>query len=160
VTVVGEFHYVHHAPDGTPYADPNETGRAMIAAAGEAGIRITLLDACYLHGGIERFRDETVDAWAQRVSALEETDRVRVGAAIDRIRAVEPDEAVVVADWAGSRPLHAHVSEQPAENADCADRFGATPTALMPVSPTFTAVHATHLTEEDVARLAPATICL
>ena len=160
VTVVGEFHYVHHAPDGTPYADPNEAGRAMIAAAGEAGIRITLLDACYLHGGIDRFRDTSVDTWVRRVAALDDGDLVRVGAAIHSIRAVTPNEAAVVADWAGDRPLHAHVSEQPAENADCVERFGATPTELLPISPTFTAVHATHLTEKDVARLAPATICM
>jgi hypothetical protein len=50
ITCVGEFHYLHHGPGGTPYADPNELGRAMITAAGEAGIRITLLDTCYLAG--------------------------------------------------------------------------------------------------------------
>ena len=160
VTVVGEFHYVHHAPDGTPYADPNKAGRAMIAAAGEAGIRITLLDACYLHGGIDRFRDTSVDTWVRRVAALDDGDLVRVGAAIHSIRAVTPNEAAVVADWARDRPLHAHVSEQPAENADCVERFGATPTELLPISPTFTAVHATHLTEKDVARLEQATICM
>ncbi len=164
ITVVGEFHYVHHAPDGSPYADPNETGRALLAAADEAGIRITLLDACYLHGGIERFRDADVEAWAERVAALDDgdRDRVRIGAAIHSIRAVHPDEAAAVGAWAASsgRPLHAHVSEQPAENADCLARHGATPAQLLPVSERFTAVHATHLTHADVARLAPATVCL
>ena len=52
VTAVGEFHYLHHGPGGVPYGDPNEMGRALIAAAADAGIRITLIDACYLHGGI------------------------------------------------------------------------------------------------------------
>ncbi|MEV4420432.1 formimidoylglutamate deiminase [Patulibacter sp. NPDC049589] len=160
ITVVGEFHYVHHAPDGRPYADPNETGRAMIAAAAEAGIRITLLDACYLHGGIDRFRDADVHSWAERVSALADDDLARIGAAIHSIRAVDPDEAAVVAAWAGTRPLHAHVSEQPAENEDCLARHGGTPTQVLPVSDTFTAVHATHLTDADVARLGAATVCL
>ncbi|WP_035130431.1 formimidoylglutamate deiminase [Conexibacter woesei] len=160
VTVVGEFHYVHHAPDGTPYADPNETGRAMIAAAAEAGIRITLLDTCYLHGGVDRFRDADVHGWAERVDGLKDDDNVRVGAAIHSIRAVEPDEAAVVGAWAAGRPLHAHVSEQPRENAECLERYGATPAALLPVAENFTAVHATHLTDEDVERLSVGTICL
>jgi cytosine/adenosine deaminase-related metal-dependent hydrolase len=78
VTAVGEFHYVHHAPDGTPYEDPNAMGAAVIAAARDAGIRITLIDACYLHGGIDeelsagqrRFSDGTAERWAERVDAL------------------------------------------------------------------------------------------
>jgi formiminoglutamate deiminase len=51
ITAVGEFHYLHHAPGGVPYADPNAMGEALIAAAGEAGIRITLLDTAYLSAG-------------------------------------------------------------------------------------------------------------
>ena len=78
ITCVGEFHYLHHAPDGTPYDDPNAMGRAVLAAAAEARVRITLLDACYLHGGIERFRDADAGAWAERVDAA--------GGAPDRAR--------------------------------------------------------------------------
>ncbi len=78
ITAVGEFHYLHHAPDGSPYADPNAIGRAVIEAAAEAGIRITLLDTCYLRGGAgeelnevqRRFSDGTAAAWAERVDAL------------------------------------------------------------------------------------------
>jgi formiminoglutamate deiminase len=160
ITVVGEFHYVHHAPGGTPYADPNETGHAIVAAAAEAGIRLTLLDACYLHGGIDRFRDASAEAWAARVDALRDDETVRVGAAIHSVRAVDPDQAALVATWAGGRPLHAHVSEQPAENAECLARHGGTPSSVLPVSDTFTAVHATHLTDADIERLGVATICL
>ena len=128
ITVVGEFHYLHHAPGGAPYADPNALGRAVIAAAGEAGIRIVLLDACYLHGGSARFRDASAEAWAERVAQLE-----GAGAAIHSVRAVDPAAARVVADWAAARgaPLHAHVSEQPAENAFAARELGATPTAVL-----------------------------
>ncbi|MDP1849385.1 MAG: formimidoylglutamate deiminase [Solirubrobacteraceae bacterium] len=165
ITLVGEFHYLHHGPGGTPYADPNELGRAVLAAAGEAGLRIVLLDTCYLHGGSPRFRDASAEAWAQRVSQL---DGAAVGAAIHSVRAVAPDAARVVAAWAAGRsaPLHAHVSEQPAENAFAAETFGATPTVVLgeagALSERFTAIHATHVSEADIALLggAAATICL
>ena len=166
ITCVGEFHYLHHAPDGTPYEDPNAMGRAVLAAARAAGLRMTLLDACYLHGGIERFRDRDAAAWVERVDALAERGPARVGAAIHSVRAVDPDAARVIAEWAADRPLHAHVSEQPKENEDTLARHGRTPTALLAdagaLGEHFTAIHATHLTDEDVALLggAGATICL
>jgi len=163
MTLVGEFHYLHHAPGGAPYTDPNELGRAVIAAAAEAGIRIVLLDACYLHGGSARFRDASAEAWAGRVSQLD-----GAGAAIHSVRAVDPDAASVVAGWAAARgaPLHAHVSEQRAENAFAAGNLGATPTAVLEragaLSERFTAIHATHPTADDIAMLgaAGATVCL
>jgi formiminoglutamate deiminase len=164
VTAVGEFHYLHHAPGGVPYDDPNEMGRAVSEAAEEAGIRIVLLDACYLHDGSARFRDASAEAWAERAAALDAT----AGAAIHSVRAVEPAEAAVVAAWAAQRraPLHAHVSEQPAENAFARERFGATPTELLheagAIGARFTAVHATHMQGTDIARLGTqgATVCL
>ena len=163
ITAVGEFHYLHHAPGGAPYEDPNAMGQALIEAAREAGIRITLLDACYLHGGIgeevdavqRRFSDGSAEAWAQRVSALEVGEGARQGAAIHSVRAVDPDAAAVVAALAAQRswPLHAHVSEQPAENEDCLAAYGRTPTAVLAeagaLSERFTAVHATHLADRD-----------
>ena len=166
ITCVGEFHYVHHAPGGAAYEDANAMGRAVLAAAAEAGIRITLLDACYLQGGIERFRDADADAWAQRVDQLDDGPAARVGAAIHSVRAVDPGSARAVAEWAGPRPLHAHVSEQPAENEECLAAHGRTPTELLSdagaLSEGFTAVHATHVTDTDVGLLgaAGATCCL
>ena len=167
ITLVGEFHYVHHAPGGRPYDDPNAMGTAVLEAAAEAGIRITLLDACYLHGGIDpdpvqaRFFDPDVEAWADRVDAVStRAVHARVGAAIHSLRAVQPDNAAEVARWASRRsmPLHAHVSEQPAENEACLEVYGATPTALLhfdgALSDRFTAVHATHVSPEDIALLA------
>jgi formiminoglutamate deiminase len=136
----------------------------VIAAAAEAGVRLTLLDACYLRGGTERFRDADAGAWAQRVDALGEGPRVRVGAAIHSVRAVDAQSARAVAQWAQGRPLHAHVSEQPAENQECLAEHGATPAAVLAaagaVSERFTAVHATHLTDEDVALLGAGCVCL
>jgi formiminoglutamate deiminase len=163
ITAVGEFHYLHHSPGGEPYEDPNAMGRAVIEAAAEAGIRITLLDTCYLHGGFgeepegvqRRFSDGSVEAWAQRVSALETGPVARVGAAVHSVRAVDPGSASVVAALTAQRswPLHAHVSEQPAENEGSLAAYGKTPIAALAeagaLSDRFTAVHATHLDESD-----------
>ena len=177
ITAVGEFHYLHHAPDGTPYADPNEMARAVLAAAGEAGIRITLLDTCYLHGGFDeplagpqlRFGDGDADRWAERVEALGEPGHgARLGAAIHSVRAVDPRSAAAVATWSASRsaPLHAHVAEQPAEVEACRAAHGRTPAALLDecgaLSERFTAVHFTHASGPDVRLLgsAGAACCL
>jgi formiminoglutamate deiminase len=168
ITLVGEFHYLHHGPGGQPYSDPNEMGAAVIQAASEVGIRVTLLDACYLHGGLEpdpvqqRFFDRDVAAWTERVDALSAKDHARIGAAIHSMRAVQPESASQVVRWTDQRsvPLHAHVSEQPAENQACREVYGATPTALLhyegALSERFTAVHATHVNEEDIALLGAA----
>ncbi|MEX2550812.1 MAG: formimidoylglutamate deiminase [Nitriliruptoraceae bacterium] len=179
-TSVGEFHYLHHGPDATPYPDANEFGEAVIVAAREAGLRIALLDTCYLASGPgrptegvqRRFDDGDADRWADRVGALasrhaEERDVV-VGAAIHSVRAVPAEQLPVVASWASERdvPLHVHVSEQPAENEACFAAYGCTPTELLSeagaLGPRTSAVHATHVSAGDLARLgtAGATICL
>jgi formiminoglutamate deiminase len=167
ITAVGEFHYLHHGPGGTRYEDPNALGNAVIEAAREAGIRITLLDTCYLHGGIGqepdgtqlRFSDGSAEEWAERVDGLEPGDGARPGAAIHSVRAVDPEAAAQVAAFSAERswPLHAHVSEQPAENEDCVSAYGITPTVLIAqagaLSERFTAVHATHLVDADLEML-------
>lgn len=170
ITCVGEFHYLHHDPLGRPYADPNTMAGAIVEAASAAGIRLTLLDTCYLHGGIgaelndvqRRFSDGDAERWAGRVEALAPTATMRVGAAIHSVRAVDPASVSVVADWAANRhaPLHAHVSEQPAENEQCLAAYGRTPVEVLAgagaLGDRFTAVHATHLTDRDVGLLAGA----
>ncbi|PZR99673.1 MAG: formimidoylglutamate deiminase [Candidatus Nephthysia bennettiae] len=168
ITAVGEFHYLHHRPGGEPYADPNQTGRALAAAAEAAGLRITLLDTCYLRGGLDgrplegaqlRFGDHSAAAWAERVNALGDGPRLRVGAAIHSVRAVDEPSMAAVARWAAERrtPLHVHLSEQPAENRDCRAATGLTPTALLEragvLGPRTTAVHATHLERRDIEML-------
>ncbi|GAA4788098.1 MULTISPECIES: formimidoylglutamate deiminase [Streptomyces] len=165
VTAVGEFHYVHHAPGGTPYADPNAMGEALIAAAAEAGIRITLLDTAYLSAGFGeppgphqlRFSDGTAEAWAGRAAALKESPHARIGAAVHSVRAVPADQLATVAAWAAERaaPLHVHLSEQTAENEACLAAHGCTPARLLAdhgvLGPRTTGVHNTHLTDEDIA---------
>lgn len=161
-TSVGEFHYLHHQPDGTPYDDPNAMGLALVAAAEETGIRLRLLDTCYLSAGFGsppegvqvRYSDGDATAWAQRMLMLPETAR---GAAIHSVRAVPEDQLATVVGAATGLPLHAHLSEQPKENADCLAATGRTPSRLLHdhgvLGPMSTAVHATHLTPEDIAML-------
>ena len=170
IAAVGEFHYLHHGPGGEPYADPNEMGNRLMEAAAAAGIRITLLDTCYLRGGIDapldqvqlRFADADADSWAARVEALEPKAGARIGAAVHSVRAVDPESAARVAGWAatGEAPLHAHVSEQPAENDACRAAYGRTPTELLSeagaLDGRLTAVHATHVTEDDIRLLGEA----
>jgi formiminoglutamate deiminase len=167
VTAVGEFHYVHHAHGGTPYADPNAMGEALIAAADEAGIRITLLDTAYVSAGFGqppnhhqlRFSDGSAEAWAERSSLLKDRDHARIGAAIHSVRAVPAGQLATVARWAEERraPLHVHLSEQTAENDACQAAHGCTPTRLLAdhgvLGPRTTGVHNTHLTDEDIALL-------
>lgn len=176
ITTVGEFHYLHHSPGGRPYAEANAMGEALIAAASDAGIRITLLDACYLTGapgqplaGSQlRFGDGDAAAWADRVSALTGSDHARIGAAIHSVRAVPVDQLATVADWAAARgaPLHFHLSEQRAENEACQQHHGCTPTELLArhgaLGDLSSAVHATHLTDGDIAALGSSrtTICM
>lgn len=170
ITVVGEFHYVHHRPGGQPYGDPNAMGLAVRQAADEAGIRLTLLDTCYLEGGLNggghvelhpgqrRFSDGTVDAWAARMAARRPgTDRVRLGAAIHSVRAVRREDLPKVVEAAGGLPLHVHLSEQHGENLACQMYYGATPTQLLDEAGALgahsTAVHATHLEDHDIELL-------
>jgi formiminoglutamate deiminase len=170
ITAVGEFHYLHHGPDGRPYADPNAMGAALLAAAAEAGIRITLLDTCYLAAGPgrppagvqHRFSDGTAEAWAARVRGLSTSDGGRLGVAVHSVRAVPPDAIAVVAAFAAERdlPLHVHLSEQPAENEAALAAYGRTPTAVLAdagaLGDRTTAVHGTHLNEDDRRLLAAA----
>jgi formiminoglutamate deiminase len=168
ITAVGEFHYLHHDPAGRPYADPNAMGEALAEAARRAGVRLTLIDTCYLRAGLDgrplagaqvRFGDGDADAWAERAGAFRERPGVRVAAGIHSVRAVDEPAMATVAAWAAGRgaPLHLHLSEQPAENQACLAATGRTPAALASsagvLGPRTTAVHATHLTDEDVTRL-------
>jgi formiminoglutamate deiminase len=168
ITAVGEFHYLHHDPAGRPYADPNQMGEVLIEAAGRAGVRLTLIDTCYLRAGFDgqalagaqvRFGDGDADAWAERAGALRDRPGVRVAAGVHSVRAVDPAAMTTVAAWADGRqaPLHLHLSEQRVENQACLTATGRTPAALAEsagvLGPRTAAVHATHLTDEDVALL-------
>jgi formiminoglutamate deiminase len=169
ITSVAEFHYLHRAPTGAAYADPNVMGEAVRQDAADAGIRLTLLDAAYLAGGLDadghrplddvqrRFSDGDIETWATRVGSLAPDARTCIGVAIHSVRAVPREAFATVRAVAGERPLHAHVSEQAAENDACRAFYGVTPTMLFAeagvLGSTTTAVHATHLSSEDLAQL-------
>jgi formiminoglutamate deiminase len=160
ITAVGEFHYLHKRG--------NELGEALIQAAGEVGLRITLIDACYLRGGLDgsalddaqkSFSDGNAERWAARVDRLKDADGVRIAAAIHSVRAVDPASMRTVAAWARGRatPLHVHLAEQPAEVDECKAVEGCTPAELLEregiLGPDLTAVHAIHLDEHDISLL-------
>jgi formiminoglutamate deiminase len=164
ITVVGEFHYLHHQADGRPYTEPNAMGDALVAAAGEAGVRLTLLDTCYLAAGIDsapegvqiRFSDGDAHGWASRAAAVAPAPHLRVGAAIHSVRAVPREQLATVVQIADEHgwPLHAHVSEQQAENQACLAAYGKTPVQLLDeagaLGPRTSLVHVTHLGLDDV----------
>ena len=138
-------------------------GDALIAAAGEAGIRITLLDTCYLAGGLtgeghtapdavqQRFSDGSVGGWLDRMSLRTQprAATARVGAAVHSVRAVPKPSLEEVGAWVEGQPIHVHLSEQPAENIACEMFYGCSPTELLAdtgvLRPDVTAVHATHV---------------
>ncbi|MCW2931799.1 MAG: formiminoglutamate deiminase [Actinomycetia bacterium] len=178
VTCVGEFHYLHHQADGTPYDDPNETANRLIDAAAAAGLRTTLLDTCYLAGGLEpdgtplplagvqrRFGDGSAAGWAARMAGFGCDGlgmlgpHARIGAAIHSVRAVPPEQMPEVMAWSHHHgaPVHVHLSEQPLENTATHAAWGKTPAEVLEdagvLGPRATMVHATHLTERDIALL-------
>ncbi|WP_375390323.1 formimidoylglutamate deiminase, partial [uncultured Amnibacterium sp.] len=173
-TAVGEFHYVHHRPDGRPYEPPHAMELALAEAARAVGIRLVLLDACYLSADVDgralapeqrRFGDGTAEGWLARWHALREAigddPLVTVGAAIHSVRAVPlPAIERIIAALPAAVPLHLHLAEQPRETAAFLALHGETPAAALDrlgvLSPRTTLVHGTHLSPEDVARVGAA----
>ena len=168
-TQVCEFHYLHHQPDGTPYADPATMSLALIEAAREAGIGLTLLPVLYMTGGFDgralserqrRFGFD-VDGYLRLVERLHkmENSALRVGMALHSLRAVSPDalRAVVESPLADG-PLHIHIAEQIGEVQDCLNVRGARPVEWLfdnaPVDARWCLVHATHMTADETRRLA------
>ena len=172
---VGEFHYVHHRPDGTPYEDPNAMAIAVAEAARAVGLRIVLLPAAYHRAGWDggdlpptpgqrRFCDPDADAYLGRVDALRAwaADRpgVSVGVAAHSIRAVPASWLEAIAAYAEREGLvrHVHAHEQPREVAECRAEHGLTPAALLDrtgfLGPRTSIVHGIHVTADDIALLA------
>ena len=168
-TSVCEFHYLHHAPDGRPYADPAAMSRALIAAARDTGIRMTLLPVLYMTGGFDgralsvrqqRFGHD-VEGFLRLLQTLraEENPTLRIGSTFHSLRAV-PEAAMreVLAELPADAPVHIHISEQIGEVQDCLALRGARPVEWLQqnfeVDPRWTLVHATHLTEAETRQLA------
>jgi formimidoylglutamate deiminase len=169
-TSVCEFHYLHHAPDGRPYADPAAMSQSLIAAARDTGIRLTLLPVLYMSGGFdgrplgERQRrfGHSLEAYLSLLQALRalESPMLKVGVAFHSLRAVPPPAMAAVLDSVGdaAMPIHIHVAEQVGEVQDCLALRGVRPVewllANAPVDARWTLVHATHLEPAEVQGIA------
>ncbi len=168
-TRVGEFHYLHHDPDGRPYADIGEMSGRIVAAAEATGIALTHLPVFYAHGGFgplpagpgqRRFLND-LDTYArlvERCGTLLSRPQDRLGIAPHSLRAVAPDELTALAAAFPGRPVHIHVAEQTREVEDCLAHTGARPVewllANAPVGPDWCLIHATHLTPAETKGIA------
>lgn len=169
-TRVGEFHYVHHDPNGAPYADPAELAARVVAAAERTGIALTLLPVFYAHGGFggapaqegqRRFLHDVpgfaklLDASRRLVARV--PDGV-VGIAPHSLRAVTPEQITELLPLAGDAPIHMHAAEQTAEVEQCVAWSGARPVQWLldhaPVDARWCLVHATHLDDHEIPGLA------
>jgi formimidoylglutamate deiminase len=174
---VGEFHYVHHRPDGRPYDEPNAMAIALALAARAQGLEIVLLPAAYHRGGWagadsppdpgqRRFCDPTVEAFLERVDGLREwargRDGVGVGVAVHSVRAVPAKWITVIGTYAAEHDLvrHVHAAEQRRELDECQAEHGCSPIALLErcgfLGPRTSVVHAIHVDDADIAALAAA----
>ncbi|MEA2410340.1 MAG: formimidoylglutamate deiminase [Thermoleophilaceae bacterium] len=173
--VVGEFHYVHHQPDGTPYDEPNELAIAVAEAALDAGLGIVLLPAAYHRDGWDgadrppqpgqrRFVDPSPEAFLERVEAVRAWAAgqagVEVGVAAHSVRAVPADWLERIAAYAEQHDLvrHVHAHEQRRELDECAAEHGCSPIELLNrtgfLGDRTSVVHGIHVTGSDVELLA------
>ncbi len=169
ITSVGEFHYLHHQPDGTPYVERNALAYEVIRAARDVGLRIVLLRVGYARAGFRvpenprqrRFIDKDVDTFLSSVEQLARETRaesgVSVGLAPHSVRAVPREWLTVLAGIRGELPVHMHVAEQPKEIEACVAEHGLRPVELLEelglLEARFTAVHAVHVTEAEARML-------
>lgn len=169
ITAVGEFHYIHHAPDGSRYSNPNLLEREVIRAARDVGIRIALLRVAYARAGFQkeanpqqiRFIEDSPETYLKSLEQLLaapelKTGEAWVGVAPHSVRAVPLDYLKTIVAYANERGLvvHMHVAEQTAEVEACIEEYGRSPVALLNteglLSERFTAVHAIHVTPKAI----------
>jgi formimidoylglutamate deiminase len=169
-TSVGEFHYLHNAPDGARYADPAETAGRIVAAAAASGIGLTLLPTFYAHGGCggkpptpqqARFLSDLDAFWTLLEASqrhVQRLDGARLGIAPHSLRAVDAAELRALAEQCTAGPIHIHAAEQMREVEECLAWSGARPVQWlldnMNVGPRWCLIHCTHMTTDESARLA------
>jgi formimidoylglutamate deiminase len=173
ITAVGEFHYIHHAPDGSRYSDPNLLEREVIRAARDVGIRIALLRVAYARAGFQkepnpqqiRFIEDSSDTYLESLEQLLAAPELKggeawVGVAPHSVRAVPLEYLKKIVAHANERGLvvHMHVAEQPAEIEQCFNEYGRPPVALLDseglLSEKFTAVHAIYVAPKSITAIA------
>lgn len=165
-TQVCEFHYLHHAPDGSRYADPAAMAQALADAAGEAGIGLTLLPVLYERAGFtqpalradqRRFATTVADVLALQAAGATMGAHVNAGVAVHSLRAARPESILALAQ-ASSGPLHIHVAEQTAEVDECLAAAGCRPIEWLaqhtPLDQRWQLVHATHALPEEINTVA------
>ncbi len=169
-THVCEFHYLHHQPNGMPYADPAAMSLALIEAARETGIGLTLLPVLYMTGGFDgralsdrqrRFGFD-IDGYLRLLDRLRgsENNRLHVGVALHSLRAVplEGMRQVLESAVVTGTPIHIHIAEQIGEVQDCLSLRNARPVEWLldhaQVDANWCLVHATHVTADEVRRVA------
>lgn len=167
---VGEFHYLHHDIDGSPYADISEMAQRIAAAASQTGIGLTLLPVFYAHStfggaapneGQRRFIN-TVESFERLLdgcrSAVKALPDGRMGVAPHSLRAVTPEELTAVVAMAKDGPIHIHVAEQVKEVEDCITWSGARPVEWLldnaGLDGRWCLIHATHMTDDETRRMA------
>ena len=168
---VAEFHYLHNQPDGSPYPDVSEMSVSLLAAAAETGIGLTLLPVFYRWGGLGRKPLEGAqrrfgtdpEGYARLLAAVRKAAAAaapdtRAGVAPHSLRAAAPEDLAAVLPLAEAGPVHIHVAEQVREVEEVQAHLGARPVEWLldhaPVGPAWCAVHATHLSPAETARLA------
>ncbi len=175
ITTVGEFHYLHRAPDGSSYDDPNLLAKQVVRAANDVGLRIALLRVAYARSGFEtepnprqaRFIESDAELYLKHVAQLQsdlgsDNEMAWAGVAPHSVRAVPLPYLKEVVAFANNEklPVHMHVAEQAAEVTTCIHEYGRSPIALLSteglLSERFTAVHAIHVTPKGVRMLADA----
>jgi formiminoglutamate deiminase len=171
VTAVGEFHYVHHAPDGQPYAERILLADAVIRAARDVGLRIALIRTAYFRAGYmkslepaqKRFCDPDPESIIRDVESLRaryaDDPHVKIAVAAHSIRAATIDQTRALAQYAKVHdlPFHMHIAEQRAEIDECLAEYGKRPVELLAesgiLSPNFVGIHATHLSDHEIKAL-------
>jgi len=169
-TSVGEFHYLHHGPDGAPYNDLGEMAGRIAAAAGATGIGLTLLPVYYEHGGFgglpagpgqRRFvngSDRFLELVAQSRAAVRDLPGAVVGIAPHSLRAVTPEGLARVTEACPDGPIHIHVAEQVREVEDCLAWSGRRPVEFLmqssQVDERWCLIHATHMTPQEIRDMA------
>jgi formimidoylglutamate deiminase len=170
ITTVGEFHYLHHAPDGTRYEERNLLAKQVIRAARDVGIRIVLLQTAYERAGWQklanplqsRFVFQSVDTFLQDTDALLKDAGAPVGIALHSVRALRLESLLEIVQYARLKklPIHMHVAEQPGEIEECLAEHGLRPVELLHehgiLSNDFTAVHAIQVNGREAAYLGAA----
>lgn len=173
ITSVGEFHYIHHAPEGAPYEDPNLLSKIVIRAARDVGLRICLLRVAYARSGFQsrlnpkqaRFIESSPELFRRNVDGLkselaqDDSEFAWVGVAPHSVRAVPLDYLREVFHYAKEKrmPVHMHIAEQPAEIEASLKEYGRTPVTLLEteglLNECFTGIHGIHITREEARML-------